>query len=149
MREGLRMPVQKGDRIRIEYEGFLDDGRVFDSTETHGFPMKLTVGDGLFLDVFEQAFIGMEAGGIKTIRLSPQEAYGEYKYNRIQIVPKKQLPTKNDLEIGTLLVLHDSDGNETPAKVLDLTDSEVTLDFNHPLAGISLNFKVTLLEILE
>ena len=54
------MPVQKGDHVRVEYEGFLDDGRIFDSTEQHGFPLKLTIGAGVFLEAFECALIGME-----------------------------------------------------------------------------------------
>jgi FKBP-type peptidyl-prolyl cis-trans isomerase 2 len=146
MNEGSIMPVQKGDRIRIEYEGFLDDGRVFDSTEIHGFPMKVTVGEGVFLDAFEEALPGMEVDEMKIIRLSPSEAYGEYRFDRIKLIPREHLPTKSELEIGNLLILDDSDGNETPTKIIDFTEEEVTLDFNHPLAGITLNFKVKILE---
>ena len=141
------MPVQQGDRIRIEYTGYLDDGQIFDSTERHGFPMKLTVGEGVFLDVFEQALLGMEEGETKKIRLSPPEAYGEYRYEKIELIPREQLPTKNELEVGNLLILQDTDGNEIPTKVLEFTDTEVTLDFNHPLAGITLNYRVTIIEI--
>jgi FKBP-type peptidyl-prolyl cis-trans isomerase 2 len=142
------MPVQKGDRIRVEYEAFLDDGRIFDSTKNHGFPMKLTVGEGIFLDAFEKALLGMEVGETKIIRLQPLEAYGEYKYEKIELVKRDQVPTENQLEVGNLLILRDSSGTETPTKILDFTDTEVTLDFNHPLAGITLNFRVTIAEIL-
>ncbi len=149
MNEGfIIMPVQKGDRIRIEYEAYLDDGQVFDSTENHGFPMKLTVGEGKFLDAFEDALYGMEVGEVKLIRLSPQDAYGEYGFEKIELIPREKLPTKNELEIGSLLILTDPTGNEIPTKVLDFTDTEVTLDFNHPLAGITLNYRVTVIEIL-
>lgn len=143
------MFVQVGDRIRIEYEGFLDDGRVFDSTEFHGFPMKLTVGAGVFLESFENALIGMKVGEQKSIRLIPSDAYGQHDSSLIEIVPRKTLPTKKELEIGTLLILRTEEGTETPAKVIDLNDEDVTVDLNHPLAGITLNYRITLIEVLK
>ena len=143
------MTAQKGNRVRVEYEGFLDDGRVFDSTEQHGFPMKLTIGAGIYLDALENALIGMNVKEEKKIRLSPQEAYGEYLPEKIETIDRKTLPNEISLEEGTLVILTSAEGNETPAKVVDLTETEVTLDFNHPLAGIPLNFRLTLLEILQ
>ena len=142
------MPAKKGDFVKVEYEGFLDDGRIFDSTEQHGFPLKLTIGAGVYLDALENALIGMEVDEEKTIHLSPKEAYGEHLNERVETIERKTLPTKKELEEGSLIVLTSSEGEETPAKVIDLTETEVTLDFNHPLAGIPLNFRITLLEII-
>jgi peptidylprolyl isomerase len=143
------MSAQKGNHVKIEYEGFLDDGRVFDSTEQHGFPFKLTIGAGVYLDALEHAIIGMNVKEEKNIRLSPQEAYGEYLPERIETLDRKKLPNKSKLEEGSLVILTSPEGIETPAKVIDLTETEVTLDFNHPLAGIPLNFRLTLLEIIQ
>ena len=143
------MPVKKGNRVRIGYEGFLDDGRVFDSTEQHGFPLKFTVGSGIFLEAFEDAIIGMNVKEEKTIRLTPPEAYGEYLPEKVETIDRKTLLTKNKLEEGSLIILTTAEGTETPAKVIDFTETEVTLDFNHPLAGIPLNFRLTLLEIIN
>ncbi|MCK4847969.1 MAG: peptidylprolyl isomerase [Candidatus Heimdallarchaeota archaeon] len=142
------MPAKKGDFVKVEYQGFLDDGRIFDSTEQHGFPLKLTIGAGVYLDALENALIGMEVDEEKTIHLSPKEAYGEHLNERVETIERKTLPTKKELEEGSLIVLTSSEGEETPAKVIDLTETEVTLDFNHPLAGIPLNFRITLLEII-
>ena len=143
------LTVQKGDRVRIKYEGFLDDGRIFDSTENHGFPMKLTVGTGIFLEGFENALLGMKVGQEKSIRLPPLEAYGIHIPSLIEVVPRESIPAKKILEIGTLLIITSENGDETPAKVINLTDEEVTLDFNHPLAGITLNYRISLLEIIK
>ena len=143
------LTVQKGDRVRIKYEGFLDDGRIFDSTENHGFPMKLTVGTGIFLEGFENALLGMKVGQEKSIRLPPPEAYGIHIPSLIEVVPRESIPAKKTLEIGTLLILNSGDGNEIPAKVIDIKDEKVTLDFNHPLAGITLNYRISLLEIMK
>jgi peptidylprolyl isomerase len=143
------MNAQNGDHVKIEYEGFLDDGRVFDSTEQHGFPFKLTIGEGIYLDALEQSLIGMNVKEEKTIRLTPQEAYGEYLPEKIETIDRKKLPNKSKLEEGSLILLTSPEGVETPAKVVDLSGTEVTLDFNHPLAGIPLNFRLTLLEIIQ
>jgi peptidylprolyl isomerase len=143
------MPVQNENIVRVEYEGYLDDGRIFDSTEQHGFPLRLTIGAGVYLEAFEQALVGMEVEEEKVIRLSPQEAYGEYLPERVETIDRKNLPTKTKLEEGTLIILTSPEGKETPAKVVELTETQVTLDFNHPLAGIPLNFRLTLLEITQ
>ena len=143
------MHANKGDRIRIEYKGFLDDGRVFDSTEQHGFPLKLTIGEGVYLEALEQAIIGMKINEEKTIRLSPKEAYGEYLPDRIEIVEKQNLPENSKLEEGSLIILISTEGTETQAKIIEVTDDEVILDFNHPLAGIPLNFRLKLVEIIR
>ena len=143
------MIAQKGNRVKVDYEGFLDDGRVFDSTDQHGFPLKLTIGEGVFLDALENAIIGMKIGEEKMIRLSPQDAYGEYLSDKVETIDKNTLPNKGKLEEGKLLILTSNDGNEIPAKVIDLHKDEITLDFNHPLAGIPLNFRLTLLEIIQ
>jgi peptidylprolyl isomerase len=140
--------VKKGDKVRIDYEGFLDDGRIFDETKKQGFPMKLVVGDGLFLEEFEDNIIGMKVGEVKTIRIPPSKAYGIYNSDLIDIIPLTDLEIQNPLEIGNLLVLSESDGSKTPAKIIDFSETDVTLDFNHPLAGITLNYKLTLVEIL-
>ncbi len=143
------MPAIKGDKVRIDYEGFLDDGRIFDETKRQGFPMKLTIGEGLFLDEFENAIIGMEVGEKKTIRLEPVKAYGKYNPDLIEIIPLHDLEIQNPLEIGNLLILSTPNGSKTPAKIINFSETDVTLDFNHPLAGITLNYRLKLVEILS
>ena len=111
--------------------------------------MKLTVGTGIFLEGFENAILGMEVGQEKSIRLPPPEAYGKHLPSLIEVVPRESIPAKKTLEIGTLLILRSENGDEIPAKVINLTDEEATLDFNHPLAGITLNYRISLLEIIK
>ncbi|MFX0149675.1 MAG: peptidylprolyl isomerase [Candidatus Hodarchaeota archaeon] len=141
------MPVKLGDKIKIEYEGTLNDGIVFDSTDKHGFPLKFTVGNGQFLDGFENAVLGMEIGEEKTINLSPAEAYGEYNPDLIKVVRRDNIPTDKDLIVDMLLILNTPDGKQYPAKIIHIIEDKITLDLNHPLAGIALNFKIKLLAI--
>ncbi|MFX0173052.1 MAG: peptidylprolyl isomerase [Candidatus Hodarchaeota archaeon] len=143
------MPVKLGDKVKIEYEGTLNDGTVFDSTEKHGFPLKFTVGNGQFLDDFENAVLGMEIGEEKTINLSPIEAYGDYNQDLIKIIKRDNIPTDKELTLDMLLILNTPDGKQYPAKVINIIEDEITLDMNHPLAGIALNFKIKLLAIYD
>ncbi|MFX0185319.1 MAG: peptidylprolyl isomerase [Candidatus Hodarchaeota archaeon] len=143
------MPVKQGDKVKIEYEGTLNDGTVFDSTKKHGVPLKFTVGNGQFLDGFENAVLGMEIGEEKTINLSPSEAYGEYNPDLVRIVRRDNIPTEKELSFGMLLILNTPDGKQYPAKIVNIIEDEITLDMNHPLAGIALNFKIKLLAIIS
>jgi FKBP-type peptidyl-prolyl cis-trans isomerase 2 len=81
--------------------------------------------------------------------LIPSDAYGQHDSSLIEIVPRKTLPTKKEFEIGTLLILRNEEGTEIPAKVIDLNDEDVTIDLNHPLAGITLNYRITLIEVVK
>jgi FKBP-type peptidyl-prolyl cis-trans isomerase 2 len=143
------MPVKQGDKVKIEYEGTLNDGTVFDSTKNHGFPLKFKVGNGQFLDGFENAVLGMEVGEEKTIDLSPSEAYGEYNPDLVRIVRRDNIPTEKELSLGMLLILNTPNGKQYPTKIINIIEDEITLDMNHPLAGIALNFKIKLLAIIS
>ena len=142
------MPVMRGDKIKVDYIGTLENGEIFDSTEQLGHPLKFVVGSGIFLDTFEEAVIGMEIGEEKDIHLEPAKAYGEYNPNLIDTMSIDSIPTDKKLSPGMLLVFMKENGEEIPAKIIEITGSEATLDMNHPLSGIALNFKIKVLEII-
>ncbi|MHA2305254.1 MAG: FKBP-type peptidyl-prolyl cis-trans isomerase [Candidatus Hodarchaeales archaeon] len=143
------MPVSRGDKIKVDYVGTLDDGTIFDSTKETGQPLKFIVGAGLFLDAFENSVIGMEIGEEKTIHLPPEEAYGKYNPNLIDTVSISSIPIKKDLHPGMLLVFCRDNGEEVPARIIELNDNEVELDMNHPLSGISLNYSIIVIDIIS
>ncbi len=143
------MPVSRGDKIKVDYVGTLDDGTVFDSTKETGSPLKFIVGAGLFLDAFENSVVEMEIGEEKTIHLSPEEAYGKYDPSLTKTVSISSIPTEKDLHLDMLLVFCKDNGEEVPAKIIEINDYEVKLDMNHPLAGISLNYKITVINIIS
>ncbi len=141
-----KMAVKKGDKIKVEYTGTLDDGSVFDSSEKHGAPLEFEVGSGQIISGFENAVIGMKKGDEKKIKLSPSEAYGDANPQLIKQVPKAQLP-KAELKIGMILGVKLSNGAQVPARITEVTDEIVTIDFNHPLAGKTLHFAIKVVEI--
>jgi FKBP-type peptidyl-prolyl cis-trans isomerase 2 len=141
------LSIKDGDTIKIDYKGTLDDGTVFDSSENHEEPLEFTVGAGQVIQGFDDAVRDMEEGEEKEFRLEPSEAYGEYNDGLSQPVPKDNIQSDIDVEVGMMLLVKTPDGQELPAKIVEVGDEEVILDMNHPLAGKALNFNIQVKEI--
>ena len=144
---GYKMAVKKGDKIKVEYTGSLEDGTVFDSSEKQGKPLEFEVGSGQIIKGFDEALIGMEKGQEKEIKIEPADAYGQHNPQLIKKLPKDKFPTDKEIKPNMMLVLGTPDGRQIPTKVMDVTDSEITLDLNHPLAGKTLTFKIKVVEV--
>ena len=140
------MPIKKGDKIKVEYEGKLEDGTVFDSSEKYGKPLEFEVGAGNLIKGFDAAVIGMEKGEEKEITIPSAEAYGDPNPNLVKKIPRDKLPKDKEPKAGMILALGTPDGKQIPAKITDVTDKEITIDLNHPLAGKTLIFKVKVVE---
>lgn len=139
------MVIKKGNKIKVEYEGRFEDGEVFDTSEKHDEPLEFEAGKGMVVPGFDDAVIGMDEGEEKEITLKPEEAYGESNPQAIQKVPKDKFPkgAKTGMMIGIPL----PNGQQIPGKIIEITDSEVTVDINHPMAGKTLIFKIKIVSI--
>ena len=144
------MKVKKGDKIKVEYTGMLEDGTVFDTT-THGahtHPIEFTVGEGLLIKGFESAVVGMEVGEEKEIKLESKDAYGEPNDKLKNDFPRDKFPkSTEEPKEGMNILLGLEDGRNIPAKIIKVTDKIITIDFNHPLTGKTLIFKIKVKEI--
>ncbi|MDG6244293.1 MAG: peptidylprolyl isomerase [Methanolobus sp.] len=140
------MPIKDGDTIKIDYTGTLDDGNVFDSSANHDQPLEFTVGAGQVIPGFEEAVRGMEAGEEKTFRIEPEEAYGEHNPALTQTVPRSLIQCDMELEEGMMLMVGTAEGQQMPARISEISDENVTLDMNHPLAGKALTFNIKVVE---
>ncbi len=141
------MAIKKGDIIKVEYEGRLEDNSIFDSTELQGGePMKFEVGAGFLIRGFDDSVVGKEVGDEFTITLKASEAYGEVDPELIQTISRDQLPEDIDPEPGMMLSAHDANGTQSLVWIKEVDDEFVTLDMNHPMAGKNLNFKIKILE---
>jgi peptidylprolyl isomerase len=134
-----RRVAQTGDTVSVHYRGTLDSGEEFDSSRGRD-PLTFTVGEGQVIDGFDAAVTGMAVGESKTVRLEPDQAYGARRDDLVITVPKAQAP--DGLEEGQQVLV----GN-APAVVTRVTDDEVTVDANHPLAGEALTFEIELVSI--
>jgi len=141
------MPVKKGDKVKVEYKGTLEDGTEFDSSEKHGHPLEFEVGSGQLIKGFDEGVIGMEKGDEKDIKLKPEEAYGAPREELIRDIPKEHLPKEQEPKVGMMLLMATKEGQQIPAKIVEVTEKTIKVDLNHPLAGKVLNFHVKVVEI--
>ncbi len=140
------MPVKKGDKIKVDYTGTLDDGTVFDTSEGKE-PLEFEAGTGKVIKGFDEAIVGMEKGEEKEVKIKPEEAYGIPNPEMLKKIPKENLPKEPEPKTGMMLMLKSPDGQQFPAKITEVSEKDVTIDLNHPLAGKTLNFKVKVVEI--
>ncbi len=138
--------VKEGDTVRIHYTGTLTDGATFDSSEGRD-PLEFTVGSGQIIPGLDQALPGMAVGDKKTVEVPADEAYGQPDPNARQAVPRADIPADIPLDLGTQLQVQTPQGQVMPVTVIDVTEEQVTLDANHPLAGKDLTFAIELVEI--
>lgn len=143
------MPIKNGDKVKVEYEGKLDDGTIFDSSKNHDKALEFEVGAGQVIKGFDDAMVGMEKDEEKDVKIQPTEAYGDHNADMIKKVPRDQLPKEQELKTGMMLGATMPNGAQIPAKIVEVTDETVMIDLNHPLAGKTLNFKLKVLEILS
>ena len=140
------MVVKKGDKIKVDYVGTLEDGTEFDNSAKHGHPLEFEVGAGQVIPGFDSAVMGMKKGERKKVRIESKDAYGEHKPELVKSFPRASLPTDKDFKPGMIMILGTPDGHKFPAVIVKVSDTELTLDLNHPLAGKSLNFEITVVE---
>ena len=138
--------AKKDDKVKVHYTGKLPTGEVFDSSEGKD-PLEITLGSGQVIPGFDKGIMGMKVGEERKIDIPCAEAYGEAKEELIQEIEKKQLPPEIKPEVGMQLVSRTREGREIPLVVTEVTDSSITVDANHPLAGKDLVFEVKLVEI--
>ena len=138
--------VKSGDTVRIHYTGTLPDGAKFDSSEGRD-PLEFTVGSGQIIPGLDAAMPGMAVGEKKTVEVPSDEAYGPVDPNARQAVPRGEIPDDIPLDIGTQLQVQTPQGQVMPVTVAEVSEEQVVLDANHPLAGRDLTFAIELVEI--
>ncbi len=162
--------VKHGDRVRVHYTGTLEDGTVFDSSESSAQddscgcdcsssggcgtssdcgcdPLEFVVGQGNVIPGFEKAVIGLAMGSSTTVTIPADEAYGPRQEQMVAVVDRSELGSEIQPIEGQQLEVVLQDGSSMPVLITEVTDSTVTLDANHPLAGRDLTFAIKLVEI--
>ncbi len=139
--------AKAGDTVRIKYTGTLSDGTQFDSN-VNGEPLQFTLGSGEVISGLDAKIPGMAVGESATIAVASEEAYGPHDPAKIQKVPRDRVPAEVDLEVGMQLGARTESGQQIAFTVVDLTEDEMTIDANHPLAGKDLTFDIQLVEIV-
>ncbi|MGC9309899.1 MAG: FKBP-type peptidyl-prolyl cis-trans isomerase [Candidatus Nanoarchaeia archaeon] len=135
--------VEQGDKVKVEFEGKLDSGEVFDSSKgEQAHPIEFVVGEGLVIKGFDEAVLGMEEGQEKEFSIKPEDAYGQRREELKKEIPKSSLPKGQEPKEGMALIVQTQQGHKMPVKIDKVKDDSIVLDLNHPLAGQNLNFKI-------
>lgn len=137
----IDVPVSEGTRVFLNFSVSLDDGSEVDSN-FGGEAVDFVVGDGSLLPGFERALFGMKAGQRQVFTIQPEDAFGQPNDNNVQVIPTEQFDDDIELEIGLVFSFADASGGELPGLVVSFDEEEVTIDFNHPLAGRTILFDV-------
>lgn len=139
--------VSKNLVISMDYE-LKVDGEVVDYSE-EGDPLEFIQGHEHIIVGLEKAIEGMSVGESKEVFVKAEDGYGPFDPEDFSEVPRSEFPEEIPLEIGTEIGIEDEDGEETSAFIEEVTLDSITLNFNHPLAGKDLNFKVKIVGVRE
>jgi peptidylprolyl isomerase len=138
--------IKATDTVKVHYTGTLDDGNTFDSSRGRE-PLEFTMGQGQLIPGFEKAIEGLKVGDNTQVRIPADQAYGEAREDMVVDVEKERFPADITPEIGMQLQLNQPNGQPMPVTVKAVSETHVTLDANHPLAGQALNFDIEIVEI--
>ena len=131
----------------VHYTGTLQDESIFDSSEGND-PLAFLVGHQQMIPGFEEEMQGAKVGERRTFTLTPDRAYGERDESGIVQLPRSQFPPDAELEVGMMLVAQVTEG-PLPFRILTIGEENITVDFNHELAGHDLTFSVEVVELRD
>lgn len=140
--------ITDGSKVDLHFEVSLENGTVIDSTFDRPQPVTLTIGDGSLLEGFEKVLINLTAGDTRTAHLSPDEAFGQGNPDNVQSFSHAQFATTGGVpEVGMMIEFDDKGKNSLVGVVSEVSDNEIKVDFNHPLAGQNVIFKVQIIKV--
>jgi FKBP-type peptidyl-prolyl cis-trans isomerase SlyD len=139
--------VKKDLVISMDYELKVEN-EVVDYSEEND-PIVFIQGYGNIIPGLEKAIEGMKVGDSKEVFVKAAEGYGEYDADAFVEIPKAEFPADVPMEVGIELSVNDEDGEESAAFIEEVSVDTITLNFNHPLAGKDLNFKIKIVGIRE
>jgi FKBP-type peptidyl-prolyl cis-trans isomerase SlyD len=137
--------VQEGSIVSIEYTLTDDDGKVID-TNVGKEPLTFIQGAGQIVSGLEKELRGLKPGDQKKVRVKPEDGYGMPSQQAFQEMPRESIPAEAQ-KVGVALMAKGPDGRAIPIRVHEVKEKTVVVDFNHPLAGKTLNFDVKIKDI--
>ena len=137
--------IRDGAIVTIEYTLTDTNGELIESTSGKE-PLTYIQGAGQIVPGLERALYGLKAGDQKKVQVRPEEAYGLPDEKAFQEIPKDKIPPDAQ-KVGAMLMTRSEDGRMIPMRIHKMTESTVVVDFNHPLAGKTLNFDVKVKDI--
>lgn len=138
--------VERGSRVTLHYALSLAGGKPIDTTRA-GEPAVLVLGEGELHEAFEERLVGLAVGESRRFEIPCMEAFGPSEMGNVHTLPREEFPSEMEVEPGLVIGFELPSGEEVPGTVLEVSEREVRVDFNHPLAGHDLVFEVEILSI--
>jgi FKBP-type peptidyl-prolyl cis-trans isomerase 2 len=140
--------AKEDDTVRVHYTVKLDKDTIVGSTKDEE-PLQFTLGKGQVLPGFEQAVVGMNSGESKTVLMTADQAFGPYLDEMVVVVDRGRLPEGINPKEGDRIQLQSRSGETVTVAVMDVSESTVTIDGNHPLAGKDLIFDIEFIQVVQ
>ena len=137
--------IGQGSTVTLHFSLKFDNGEVVDSNFEKD-PATFTIGDGSLLPGFERVLFGLKDSDKRTFEIPPEQGFGTPNEQNVQIMPRSQFDSM-ELDYGVLVIFKDAAGGEMPGVVKAFNDQQVTIDFNHPLAGKVIVFDVEIIQV--
>ena len=138
--------AKEGSRVKVLFEGKLEDGTVFDKTE-RGNPIEFVVGEGRVLPKIENLVKGMKTGEKKSIKLKPEDAFGPRREDLVKDIPRHAITLDKEPKVGAILLLKSPEGRTFSATIVKVEKETLRIDLNHPLAGKNVIINIELLSV--
>jgi FKBP-type peptidyl-prolyl cis-trans isomerase SlyD len=140
------MQIAKHKVVTLNYTLTSDDGQVLDSSKGRD-PLAYIHGTGSLIRGLEDALEGQERGAMLQVKVAPEQGYGRRDEALVHSVPRATLK-EMDVQVGMRFQAQ-IDGNDHILTVVDVQPDTVTVDGNHPLAGVPLNFDVAIVDVRD
>ncbi|MFP2929836.1 peptidylprolyl isomerase [Pyxidicoccus sp. 3LG] len=140
------MKITKDSVVSIDFRLHLGDGKAVDESEP-GDPLVYLQGHDELVPGLEKALEGKTKGDTLKVTVTPDEGYGDYDPDGLEEVPRSEFPEELELQEGGVLSATDPDGDEVDFFIKEVRGDTVLVDFNHPLAGKTLHFDVTVRDV--
>jgi FKBP-type peptidyl-prolyl cis-trans isomerase SlpA len=140
------LTVAENTLVTLHFSLSMEDGAVIDSTFDKQ-PARFEFGDGQLPDGFQSFLKGMKSGEQGEWQVLPEKAFGMPNPNNLQVMKRADFPEDMELAEGLMISFADANQSELPGVVKSFDEQQVTIDFNHPLAGETLTFKAQIVEI--
>jgi FKBP-type peptidyl-prolyl cis-trans isomerase SlyD len=142
------MAIGQNKVVTMNYTLKDEQGNVIQTTDNKE-PFRFMSGNKQILPKLEEEIDVMIIGSKKNVKIPAKEAYGEYTEQAIQQVKKANFPQDVELKVGMEFISNTPEGQQLPFVVKEIKNEEVTVDFNHPLAGMDLEFDVELVDVRD
>jgi len=138
--------VENGIFLSVDYKGTLQNGEVFDTSSVRQ-PLEVQIGAGNVIKGFKEALVGMSLNEKKSFTIEPEHAFGQKDESLKRVFARAEVPPEMDVKVGQIVGIRSQEGQQIPARIVQVGDENVTADMNHPLAGEVLHFEIEVVGI--